>query len=59
MTSSIKLSEKQKSNINLLVNANATPMVEGTWAEWSAQRIKKGLDVDRLMKIAYILSKMG
>lgn len=45
-------------NINSIVNANATPMVDGSkWIKWSLDRIKSGLDLRRVNKIADMLGE--
>ena len=46
------------SNINSIVNANATPMVDGSkWICWYLDAKRKGVSKKRLEKIAYLLSQ--
>ena len=44
-------------NINYIVNANATPMVDGsTWVKWSLDRMKEGVSLRRINTIAKFLN---
>jgi hypothetical protein len=44
-------------NINSIVNANATEMVDGSkWVNWSLNQLKKGLTKRKLNKIAQLVT---
>jgi hypothetical protein len=44
-------------NINNIVNANATEMVDGSkWIKWSLNQLKKGLPKRNLNKIAALIT---
>lgn len=45
-------------NINHIVNANSTEMVDGSqWVKWSLERLKQGLSKRRLNKIAEFITE--
>jgi len=44
-------------NIHEMINANTTPMVDGSkWISWANDRLKDGLSPRRLNKIAGLIS---
>ena len=54
----MKLSENKFYNINNIVNANSTEMVDGSsWVIWSLNNLKKGLTKRKLNKIAEMITE--
>ena len=53
MEKSERMSENKIYNINQIINAHTIPMVDGSnWVKWASDRIKEGLSIRRLNKIA-------
>ena len=45
-------------NINYLINANATPMTDGSkWIVWHLRQIKRGITQKQIEAIAYLLEE--
>ena len=54
----MRTSENKFYNINHIVNANSTPMVDGSkWITWGLNNLKKGLTKRKLNKIAELITE--
>jgi len=54
----MKTEENKFYNINNIVNANSTPMVDGSkWIVWGLDNLKNGLTKRRLNKIAELITE--
>jgi len=50
--------KKEFYNINHLVNANATKMVDNSkWITWSLDKLKKGMPKRKLNKLAHLITE--